>query len=230
MENLSEKWAMGGFGSGRYGGRPTVESGLALDINRLIRQRWLVPGACTSGALTWSNTVTGKDVASIGYTASMVDPDDAWVKLRYLADDVRQDYRVPIASTPCHYGGRRWWWKCPRSGRRVAKLYLPPGEAVFAARRAYGLAYHSQRMTALDRSHDRQRRLYRKLGARYEYFEQVPPPRPRGMHRGTYERLEAGLCDAMERHNQLFALAAAPILARLKKADMAASDREMSDQ
>jgi hypothetical protein len=101
----------------------------------------------------------------------------------------------------------------------VAKLHLPPGETVFAARKAYRLAYRSQRITALDRSHDRQRRLHRKLGADYEYFEQPPPPRPKGMHQGTYERLAAELYEAMELHDQLFAFSAAPILARLMKAD-----------
>ena len=117
------------------------------------------------------------------------------------------------------YGGRRWWWICPRSGQQVAKLHLPPGGRVFAARQVYRLPYRSQRITALDRSHDRQRRLYRKLGADYEDFEQPPPLRPKGMHRRTYERLTAELHDATEQHDLLFMTAAAPLMARLMKAD-----------
>jgi hypothetical protein len=35
---------MGGIGSGNHGGRPTVEDGLVLDLNRLIRQRIFRPG------------------------------------------------------------------------------------------------------------------------------------------------------------------------------------------
>ncbi len=42
-------------------------------------------------------------------------------------------------------------------------------------------------------------------------------PRQKGMRRSTYERLAAELYDAMELHNQLFALEAAPILVRFMK-------------
>jgi hypothetical protein len=209
---------MGGFGSGRYGGRPTVESGLTLNINRLIRQGNVVPGFHASGALTWSNVVTGEQIVSIGYEASLLKPDAAWPRLRYSANDNPMDYRVQLTSTPCHYGGRRWWWICPLSGKRVAKLHLPPGGTMFAAREEYRLGHRSQRITALDRSHERQRRIYRKLGADYDSFEQGTPPRPKGMHYNTYERLTAELYDAMEVHDQMFALHAAPILARLMRA------------
>ena len=205
---------MGGFGSGCYGGRPTVENGLTLDINRLIRQRCIVPGNHLAGTLTWGN-----NVASIGYGASLVSPETAWVRLHYSANSMPEDYRVQLVTSPCPYGGRRWWWICPRSGRQVAKLHLPPGGRVFAARQVYRLPYRSQRITALDRSHDRQRRLYRKLGADYEDFEQPPPLRPKGMHRRTYERLTAELHDATEQHDLLFMIAAAPLMARLMKAD-----------
>jgi hypothetical protein len=75
---------------------------------------------------------------------------------------------------------------------------------MFAARVAYRLAYRSQRGTALDRSHDRQRRLYRRLGTEYEHFEQAPPPRPKGMHRRTYERLTAELYEVAVRQQNIF--------------------------
>jgi len=42
---------MGGYGSGRQGGRPTVESGLTLDINRLLRQQNILPGQHVSSSL-----------------------------------------------------------------------------------------------------------------------------------------------------------------------------------
>jgi hypothetical protein len=212
---------MGGFGSGRYGGRPTIESGLTLDINRLLRKGDMVPGKHVSGALIWSNVRTGEQeqIASIGYEASLVNPETAWARLHYSVNGQPADYRVRLTSTSCHYGGRRWWWKCPRSGRRASKLYLPPGGTVFAARHVYRLAYQSQRLAALDRSHDRQRRLYRKLGANYDYFDRCTPPRPNGMHRSTYQRLTAELYDATELHDVLFTIAAAPLMARLMKAD-----------
>jgi len=42
----------------------------------------------------------------------------------------------------------RWWFVCPRLRRRVRKLYLPLGARHFWSRRAYRLAYASQRGTA----------------------------------------------------------------------------------
>jgi hypothetical protein len=60
-----------GFGSGRYGGSPTVESGLTLDINRLFRQKDLAPGARCFGTRVWHNLATGEQVASIGYEAAL---------------------------------------------------------------------------------------------------------------------------------------------------------------
>ncbi len=208
---------MGGYSSGRYGGGPTVESGLTLDINELFRKRLL--GDYRAGALVWTSVATGEKVASIGFQACLLDPDAAWVRLHYSANGRAEDYRVRLSRSPCHYGGHRWWWICPRSSRRVAKLYLPPGTTVFAARQAYRLAYRSQRETALDRSHNRQSRLYRRLGTEYKYFEQAPPRRPKGMHRSTYERLTAEVYGAMEVHNEVFEIGAASILARLKKVD-----------
>ncbi|MET0531067.1 MAG: hypothetical protein ABW003_22475 [Microvirga sp.] len=43
---------MGGYGSGRWGGRPTTDDGLTLDLPRLLRQRNFVPGCVLTGTLT----------------------------------------------------------------------------------------------------------------------------------------------------------------------------------
>ena len=37
------------------------------------------------------------------------------------------DYWIELATTPQPFGGRRWWFICPQTGRRAAKLYLPNG-------------------------------------------------------------------------------------------------------
>jgi hypothetical protein len=182
---------MGGFGSGRYGGRPIVENGLALDINRLIRQRCIVAGPpcryIDVGQQRRFDRLRGfsrEPRGSLG-AASLFGERHA----RGLPGAARDVAAIMAA--------RRWWWICPQSGRRVTKLHLPPGAAVFAARRAYRLQYRNQRITALDRSHDRLRRLYRKLGEDYHEFGQPPPRRPKGMHLRTYERLTAELYEAM---------------------------------
>jgi hypothetical protein len=185
---ISENPGGGMGGSGRQGGSPTVENGLTLDLNRLIRQRDILPGRHISGSLTWSDAQSGEKIASIDFEASLISKGHAWARLRYIDDGELKDYRVQIEATSCHYGGTRWWWVCPISGQRVAKLYLPPGATVFAARQNYRLAYQSQRDAKIDRTHARQRRLYRKLGGAYDHYEQPPPFRPKGTGPATLSR------------------------------------------
>ena len=58
------------------------------------------------------------------------------------------DYTVPIVSTPCFFGGERYWFICSLyrqgvyCGRRVANLYL--GGDYFACRHCYDLTYSSK--------------------------------------------------------------------------------------
>ena len=61
----------------------------------------------------------------------------------------RVEYRVAVTSTPCRFGGQRYWFLCPvvrqgiRCERTVRKLYLPPGAAVFGCRQCHNLTYTS---------------------------------------------------------------------------------------
>ena len=54
-----------------------------------------------------------------------------------------------LETTPQTFGGRRWWFVCPRTGVRAAKLHLPNGAFTFASRLAYRLAYARDRLEAL---------------------------------------------------------------------------------
>jgi hypothetical protein len=74
---------------------------------------------------------------------------------------------IELATTPQPFGGRRWWFVCPRTGARVAKLHLPPGVSTFASRRAYRLAYKCQRETPYDRAIRRALKLRRRSGGEY---------------------------------------------------------------
>ena len=85
---------------------------------------------------------------------------------------------------------------------------------MFLSRRAYRMAYISERGGPIDRSHRRQARLYAKLGKEYVLFDQCPPRRPKGMHRSTYERLEAQTIRAINRHDTIFMAGAMRIMAK----------------
>jgi hypothetical protein len=39
------------------------------------------------------------------------------------------------------FGGRRWWFICPVTAKRVGKLYVPNGATHFAGRKAHDLTY-----------------------------------------------------------------------------------------
>jgi hypothetical protein len=58
------------------------------------------------------------------------------------------DYKVPLLTTECNFGGERYWFECPiytngnYCGRRVGVLYL--GSKYFACRHCYDLTYSSK--------------------------------------------------------------------------------------
>ena len=57
---------MGGRNGGRPATRPQLDGGLRLDLGRLKREGWIVPGHSTSGTLRWNYTRTGAEIAAIG--------------------------------------------------------------------------------------------------------------------------------------------------------------------
>jgi hypothetical protein len=58
------------------------------------------------------------------------------------------DYKIQMVSTPCQYGGVRWWFICPlvkggiACGRRIGVLYK--GGDYFGCRQCYNLTYNSR--------------------------------------------------------------------------------------
>jgi hypothetical protein len=182
---------MGGTGSGNHGGRPTVEHALKLDLHHLIRNGSFRPGATVVGSLTWTDSYSGQQTASIGYEAHMGE-DSGWVRLRYTTtnhwsgETTQHDYRVELTSTLQPFGGRRWWWVCPRRGDLVSKLYKPGGSAIFASRKAHRLAYRSQRQSPHDRALGRAFKLRRRLGSTAGIGDEIE--KPKGMRWATFDR------------------------------------------
>ncbi len=113
------------------------------------------------GWINWTNNV-GEKTASIGISVSTWDGDD-YVRFQYTSTDRRTgekteyDYEVKLTTTPCNYGGVRYWFICPLSrdgvvcGRRVSKLYLAPGSNCFGCRHCYNLSYESRNESRLGR-------------------------------------------------------------------------------
>lgn len=179
---------MGGFGSGRYGGRPTANMSKRIDLAWMIRNRRAVPGQWISGSLSWS--CGGESAGSVSYVARMEDPYNSELQLTYWrgSGDEREyvEQRVRLVFTEPNFGGRRWWMVCPFKHIRVGKLYLPNGGDRFASRKAWRLAYQSQRVGHRDRAFEKLFRLQRKLGCDQGYDSYIW--RPKGMWQRTFDR------------------------------------------
>ena len=126
-----------------------------------------------------------------------------------------QDYTVLLDSMPCHLGGRRWWFLCPRTSRRCGKLYLPNGGRRFWSRQAYGLVYQVQREVPLDRAHRSVARAYAKVGGIYRTAGVGWPQRPKGMHHRTYDRIMQEMFAGEDRLDAAFCVGAERILSRI---------------
>ena len=140
---------MGGLGSGRRGGwaRPIVEDATPLDLDRLVRLNYIAPGIYRRGSLVWQNVNTGEDAGSVGYLTDTTESGQGRFDLSYCLGSERRPVECPIrleTSRP-PFGGVRWWFVCPLSGRRVRKLYLHQGYDYFGSREALGLTYQSCR-------------------------------------------------------------------------------------
>lgn len=142
------------------------------------------------GTLHWS--CGGEPAGSITYRAIMDEPGNERLELSYTrgegagAERVKQTIRMTF--TMPHYGGKRWWMVCPYRGVRCAKLYKPGNGDRFASRKAWRIAYQSQRSGWSDVPFNQLNRLQRKLGCE-EGYEQ-PIRRPKGMWRSTYAKHE----------------------------------------
>src|SRR3954451_13251129 len=128
---------MGGFGSGRYGGRATVEGcrSLKLDVNKVVAPA--VRSAVRQlggeevvryGPITWTWTTMGypRPWARVEVTL-LLGRERGFARLEYNVDHGSsptgpQNQAVEMISTECRFGGRQWWWVCPANRRRCAKL------------------------------------------------------------------------------------------------------------
>lgn len=122
---------------------------LKININWL-NQRGFLEGV-KAGNINWERSSGGKSSVSV-YCDTL--SDNPSMRLVYTLRDTftneKKDinYRIYFTSTPCNYGGKRWWFICPlvKQGdpckRRVGTLYK--GDELFGCRHCYDLTYLSK--------------------------------------------------------------------------------------
>jgi hypothetical protein len=194
---------MGGFGSGRHGGKSVTGDMFALDIRKIQRAEALQAGLY----FNWQWTRGGKPVANINIQIG-TDRVTLIYKSRSNGGEWKdKSYPVYLSWTPCNYGGQRAWWLCPAVGcrRRVAVLY---GGSVYACRHCHKLAYRTQRENAGDRAGSKADKLRDRLGWEAGILN-GNGGKPKGMHWRTFEQLQA-------RHDANVNQSLACVMARFK--------------
>lgn len=209
------------------GWRPHIESALCLSVDRLLKTGCIAPGGFRSGTLQWSRTYyrggSPEEVASAGYTARLGD-DSGTLTLRYTCtghDGERKAVvcTLQLVTLPRHYGGRRWFFVCPYSGRRALKLHKWRGIDWYCHRNAIKPkpTYASQRDSGADRIMRQRWAIRAKLGDAYsDLFGK--PIKPKRMHVRTFDRYVARDAELANREG----IYMARLLGRLGVAEAAA--------
>ena len=148
---------MGGVGSGRWEhrspDRKLTDTCLQLSIIHLAKTGALVPGGysmftgdCPDSNFGMLLFVLDLDLTPRTHGKCTV----THISYNGVTTGATTPYVVRLTTTVPHLGGFRYWFCCPLTrnghvcGRRVGKLYLPPGGRYFGCRHCYQLTYQSQ--------------------------------------------------------------------------------------
>jgi hypothetical protein len=208
---------MGGFGSGRYGGTATAEGTASYVFSASAITRALRGRERFTGGVRFDE---GKFPVEVIIDIS--DPMDPFIELIHRTRDDREadrivHDRIRLIWTVPTYGGRRWWFVCPRTHQMTTQLYLPNGGWHFWSRQAYRLGYACQREARFDRLQRRAARLNRQLGGEGWSTWSDPPAKPRWMRWRTYERRYEMWRQVVEKADTAFVARVAPLLNRLSR-------------
>jgi len=124
--------------------KQTTEEARSIDMLKFSKDVDLESHA--SGYTTWGSA-SGRG-NSIGW---QVDPPHR-IRLYYSitkrlsGEKTDYDYWIDLDTTPCHFGGKRWWFICPNRncGRRCRILYLASQSDYFLCRICQNLTYRIQ--------------------------------------------------------------------------------------
>lgn len=159
--------------------------GCCLDIALLRRQGLRKVGV--TGKSTWTERGETKAVVFITVVASDLSVRFGQSERSALTANPEL---LPLTITEAGFGGSRHWFSCPGCQRRCRKLYR---DYRFLCRVCLGAKYDSQYDDALNSISAQRWKIRSVLEARNGLpwpcgLDDGFPPRPRGMHRSTYQR------------------------------------------
>lgn len=140
------------MGRWSYSDRLTTDECKSITV-KFLNEHHYFDGGDRWGNIRWSRC--GVQTGNINIVVS-TDEGDEFIRLIYTQTDnytgekTELDYKIRLVSTPCYFGGRRWWFVCPLSvngrscNRRVGVLYLGGGK-YFGCRHCHNLTYKSSK-------------------------------------------------------------------------------------
>jgi hypothetical protein len=89
---------------------------------------------------------------------------------------------VKLVSRQMRFGGKRWYFECPKTKRPCCKIILPPGGGAFASVKGWGISYRSQHDDAVTRT-------TKALAALYRRAKELPKYTRSKTHVALHERI-----------------------------------------
>lgn len=187
---------MGGANSGnwyRWDKKPAQDAYIYTTTAKLKKFGLLKPDCMKSGSLNWSRG--GEVFSSMGVVIDTLY--DMVAVFSYTdSNDKRHKHHIRLATTQPNYGGVRYWFICPRCGKRKGSIHCISHR--FACRKCFGLFYESQRAAWYERSLNKAEKIAERYKANGNGIDGYWFNRPKGMHKRKYERI----CAEMEFYHQ----------------------------
>lgn len=140
----------------RYSKKQEADDFKKVEISFLKKHGYL-DTVSLSGTVRWSRN--GENTGNISIQSQITS--EPHIRFIYTQTDRSTeektdfDYKIPLVTTPCHFGGVRYWFQCPwyangvHCGRRVGVMYL--GGKYFACRHCYNLTYNSRNLSGVSK-------------------------------------------------------------------------------
>lgn len=122
-----------------------VENCCSINISLLKIHGCLKPHTSKSGEIKWFRG--SKERENVNYEVST---HGKYIRFLYKIqigptgeDWHNKDCKIQLTTTPCHFGGVRYWFNCKFCNRRAGVLYLE-GSSEFTCRHCINLTYQSR--------------------------------------------------------------------------------------
>jgi len=99
---------------------PCLDELRNIDINRMVKLGAIPKCGFKSGNWIWSDRDTGEQNSCVSYTADTMS-ENKTLRLQYVIVDTQEkvDVTIQLSTSKQPFGGERFWFVCPITGKRV---------------------------------------------------------------------------------------------------------------